>query len=310
MGSELIVDGGDPSRAYLAVDIGGTKIEVGVVSDQRIVMHRSRLRTPRHDVWSAVAAAVESCQTWATARAVSLVSCGVGCGGPMNLARKTVSPLHIEEWRRYALESALRELTGLPVIVDNDAKALVRAEWWHRRESRGVEVPRAMMSIVLGTGLGAGIIVGDRLLHGRTGNAGHIGHVIVEPDGPRCECGARGCLEALASGRALTRVTNGGPEAATAGQRADVGRWLGIAIASVAATVDLVDVTLGGSVALGFGESVCAIAQHFAREHAGLSTISDITVGLVADRNDAPLFGAAALAKYPSPYETDVFDRG
>lgn len=292
-------------RAYLAVDIGGTKIEVGLVSDNRAVLHRCRDATPLKGVWSTVAHLIDECRTWAREHEVEVLACGVGCGGPMNLASRTVSPLHIPEWREFPLVDKVVAHTGLSTTVDNDAKALVRAEWWHRVHT-GREIPRAMMSIVLGTGVGAGILVDGRLLHGRTGNAGHIGHVIVEPEGNVCECGATGCLEGHVSGLALARVTGGSTETASATTRNDVGRWLGIAIASVAATVDLTDVTLGGSVALGFGGQLCATAQEVARAHAGLSMIHDVTVALVADGHDAPLYGAAGLAKYPSPYETDL----
>lgn len=293
------------TRAYLAVDIGGTKIEVGVVSDDREVLQRRRDTTPASGVWSVVAGLIDASRAWASDHDVDLIACGVGCGGPLNLATSTVSPLHIPEWRQFPLVQRVASHAGLVTVVDNDAKALVRAEWWHRVHS-GSDVPRAMMSVVLGTGVGAGIIVEGRLLHGRTGNAGHIGHIIVEPEGNTCECGAVGCLEAHVSGRAIARRVGGAVELASMSVRDDVARLLGIAIASVAATVDVTDVTLGGSVALGFGQSLCAKAQSVAREHAGLSMIHDVSVALVADENDAPLLGAAGLAKYPSAYEADV----
>lgn len=293
--------------AFLAVDVGGTKIDVGVVSDDRELLHRARCATPASDVWESVATLIADCVRWARSHDMAIAACGVGCGGPMDLSRRTVSPLHIPEWRDFPLEKRIHDMTGLPTIVDNDAKALVRAEWWSRTHARSAPVPSSMMSIVMGTGVGAGIIVNGNLLHGRSGNAGHIGHVIVEPDGNLCECGARGCLEAHVSGRALEQITGGRPELASPVLREQVGRWLGIAIATTAATVDMVDVTLGGSVALGFGEELCRLAQSAARDHAGLSMICDVTVSLVADHERAPLFGAAGLAKYPSPYEPDIF---
>ena len=291
---------------YLAVDVGGTKLEVGVVSDDRRLLYRSRCATPPHDVWNSLESLIVENLEWARTHRVETISCGVGCGGPMDLARRTVSPLHIPQWRDFPLERRIAELASLPVIVDNDAKALVRAEWWSRTTAGTSAVPASLMSIVMGTGVGAGIILNGTLLHGRTGNAGHIGHVIVEPDGNVCECGARGCLEAHVSGRALQQLIGGRPDAASVALRDRIGRWLGVAIATTAATVDLVDVTLGGSVALGLGDELCRLAQTAAREHAGLSMIRNLTVSLVADRELAPLFGAAGLAKYPSPYEPDL----
>lgn len=294
------------TSGYLAVDVGGTKLEVGVVSENREIVFRTRTETPTSRVWSALAPLVDEACRWSEVNRFTLRSCGAGCGGPMDLSRRVVSPLHIPEWRDVDLAARLHDVTGLETIVDNDAKALVRAEWWHRVVHRPDDVPRSLMSVVIGTGVGAGILVDGRLLHGRTGNAGHIGHVVVEPDGNPCECGARGCLEAHVSGRALSLVTSRHPHDASSILRRQVGRWLGIAIASTAAVVDLVDVTLGGSVSLGFGNDFCEHVQAVAREHAGLDGIHRVTVTLVADGADAPLLGAAALAKYPSPYAAHV----
>src|SRR5690242_16936583 len=129
---------------------------------------------------------------------------GVGCGGPMLYPQGLVSPLNIPAWRGFPLKDRLSAAFDLPTIVDNDAKALALGERW-RGAGHGSD---NMLGMVVSTGVGGGIILDGRLLHGQGGNAGHIGHIITWPDGPLCGCGARGCVEAVASGTGLTRRLN------------------------------------------------------------------------------------------------------
>ncbi|MEV1167181.1 ROK family protein [Nonomuraea sp. NPDC049784] len=127
---------------------------------------------------------------------------GVGCGGPMTWPDGEVSPLNIPGWRGFPLRARLAaRFPGMPVRLHNDAVCLAVAEHW-KGAGRGAA---DMLGMVVSTGVGGGLILNGRLVNGRTGNAGHIGHVIVEPDGgPRCGCGGHGCLEAVARGPALT----------------------------------------------------------------------------------------------------------
>ena len=121
----------------------------------------------------------------------------------MSPGGEAVSPLNIAGWRAFPLRSRLAGLTGLPTFVDNDAKALALGEGWV-----GAAVGSAdYIALVVSTGIGGGIVLDGRLLNGRLGNAGHIGHVVVVPDGRACPCGSRGCLEAEASGTALAALT-------------------------------------------------------------------------------------------------------
>ena len=107
-----------------------------------------------------------------------------------------MSPLNIPGWRDFPLRRRLAEALGVAVHIDNDAKALALGEGW-RGAARG---ERDFIAMVVSTGVGGGIVLDGRLLDGADGNAGHIGHVIVEPDGRLCACGGQGCLEAEASG--------------------------------------------------------------------------------------------------------------
>lgn len=202
-----------------------------------------------------------------------------------------VSPLNIPGWRRFPLRARLARLTGLPTFVDNDAKALALAEGW-----RGAAAGRPnFVAMVVSTGVGGGIVLGGRLLDGRCGNAGHIGHVVVEPDGRACACGGRGCLEAEASGLSIEAVT--GRPAATASPHVveRTGTLVGRAVASVASLLDLDLAVVAGSVALGFGDAFFAAAQHELSSRARLSFSRDARI--VPGRLGAagPLVGAGAV---------------
>ncbi len=226
------VNTGSRRRGVLAVDIGGTKLAAGIVSLDGEVLVRDRVPTPPREPWQSVARLVRRVQ--AAQPDVELLACGVGCGGPMSPDGRSVSPLHIKSWRDFPLHDAVAELTGLPTVVDNDAKALALGEGWC-----GAAVgERDFIAMVVSTGVGGGIVSGGRLVQGRLGNAGHIGHVVVEPDGRPCACGGRGCLEAYISGPAVEAETGRSAHSAPPGIIERNGRMLGRALASVAAVCD------------------------------------------------------------------------
>src|SRR5215210_5232197 len=236
------VDAGD--GPYLAIDIGGTKLAAGIVNGTGGFLVRDRVATPPKDVWPAVARLVKRVLA---ASPVAPISCGVGCGGPMSPHDAVVSPLHIPTWRGFPLRAEVHELTGLPTTVDNDAKALALGEAWCGA-AKGEE---NFIGVVMGTGVGGGIVSRGRLLHGRLGNAGHIGHVVVEPGGRACACGGLGCLEAYCSGPAIEEETGRPPQRAPQAIIERTGMLVGRALASVGAIVDLRLAVVGGSVALG-----------------------------------------------------------
>jgi len=276
---------------YLAIDIGGTKLAAAIVDETGTVLVRDRIATPAREVWPAVARLVKRV---VAASPTAPASCGVGCGGPMSPLDATVSPLHIPSWRGFPLRTSVEELTGLPTALDNDAKALALGEAWCGA-ALGVD---DLIGVVVGTGVGGGIISRGRLLHGRLGNAGHIGHVVVEPDGRPCKCGGFGCLEAYCSGPSIEEDTGRPPQRAPHAIIERTGTLLGRALASVGALVDLRLAVVGGSVALGFGETFFAAAQRELDTRAKLGFISGFRVVPAALAQSAPLVGAAALARF------------
>lgn len=275
----------------LAVDVGGTKMAAALVDREARVLGAHRVPTPAGGpdvLWTALAGLIGEVTAGATG---PVVVCGCGCGGPMSPGGEEVSPLNIPGWRDFPLRARLEELTGLPTAVDNDAKALALAEGW----AGAARAQEHFLAIVVSTGIGGGIVLDGRLLEGRLGNAGHIGHVVVEPEGRACACGGQGCLEAEASGRAIAEVT--GRPAAEAGPEtvARCGTLVGRAVASVANLLDLPLAVVAGSVALGYGAPFFAAAQREVDRRAGLAFARGTRIVPAGLGAEGPLVGAAAV---------------
>jgi glucokinase len=160
---------------------------------------------------------------------------------------------------------------------------------------------RDFIGVVMGTGVGGGLVHGGKLLHGRVGNAGYIGHVVVEPDGRPCVCGGKGCLETYCGGRAIEAETGRPPQRAPASIVERTGVMVGRALASVGAVCDVKLAIIGGSVALGFGEPFFRAAQDELDRRARLPSLQGFRVMPAALGPRAPLIGAAALARNAEP---------
>ena len=277
-------------RGYLAVDIGGTKLSVGVVSTTGEVLSHGRALTPQVNVWGALQ---ELIREQIAISNIDLIACGVGCGGPMAPQGELVSTLHIPEWRDFPLRAKLQELVQLPVYIDGDAKALVQGEVWCGAVAGQTDV----IGMVVSTGVGGGIISRGKVLDGRSGNAGHIGHVIVVPDGRLCACGSHGCLEAHASGRSIEAITGKPSAQASAQVIAETGRLVARALVSVGAAIDLRSAVIAGSVALGFGKPFFESVQSELDRSAKIGFVQGFTVCPAGLGPLSPLVGAAAVAR-------------
>jgi len=280
------------TSCYLAVDVGGTKMAAGVVDDSGQILVRDRLLTPPRDVWPSLSRLILRVVAAAPSQPVG---CGVGCGGPIDPQARTVSPLYVPGWSRFPLAAELEELLQLPVTVDTDARALALAEAW----CGGAVGVSDFIGVVMGTGVGGGVVSGGRLLQGRIGNAGYIGHMVVEPDGRDCVCGGKGCLETYCGGRAIEAETGRSPQRAPASIVERTGVMVGRALASVGAVCDLKMAIIGGSVALGFGEPFFRAAQDELDRRARLPFLIGFRVMPATLGPRAPLIGAAALARRP-----------
>ncbi|HTR71098.1 MAG TPA: ROK family protein [Mycobacteriales bacterium] len=302
----------------LAVDVGGTKLAAGLVGpDGRLVTSVQVPTKPSEagrgeELWATLAELlVDLCG------GNSPVAVGIGCGGPMRWPEGAVSPLNLPAWRDFPLRARIRDLfDGVPVRLVNDAIAMAIAEHW-----RGAGVgSRAFLGVVVSTGVGGGLVLDGRVLTGGSGNAGHIGHAVVDPDGPPCGCGGRGCLEAIARGPALVEwalahgwrgppgadgralraaATAGDPVARAAFERA--GSALGVAIATAAHLLELDTVAVGGGLSSA-GELLLDPARRTFAAHVRMGFASRCAIVPAVLGVDAGLIGAAALVIRPDQY--------
>lgn len=278
--------GGTSAPPCLALDVGGTKIEAGLVDPDGSIRSRERVSTNQAgDLFEAVVDLLARVGPGA-----ELI--GVGCGGPMHREGIAVSPLNIPAWRDFPLQRSLEDATGARVHIDNDAKALALGEG-RFGAARGLS---NYLSMVVSTGVGGGIVLDGRLLDGRDGNAGHIGHVVVEPEGRVCPCGARGCLEAEASGPSIQAMTGRPAAEAPVEVRRRTGEMVGRAVSSVAALLDLDRCFVAGSVALGYADDFFDSANESVHQHARIAHARGLRIEPSGLHGDGPLLGAATVA--------------
>ena len=184
------------NRAWaVGLDMGGTNIRCAAVSatGKVILMERGPSHASRHAGDVAENIATQLLHLLDTARERGLGSpraIGVAVPGPLDVHTGIVKAApHVAAWRGYPLRRELEKLVGRSIVLENDANAWALGEYW-RGAARGHS---DVVLLTLGTGVGGGIIVDGKLVHGRSGMAGELGHVTVEPEGPPCDCGTRGC---------------------------------------------------------------------------------------------------------------------
>ncbi|MGI9063131.1 MAG: ROK family protein [Pseudonocardiaceae bacterium] len=278
----------------LALDVGGTKIAAALVDGGRVLRHVQR---PTGDPWATVVAVLDEARDGRPVRGV-----GIGCGGPLDPVAGTVSPINLPAWDGFPLrERVAALLPGVPVELAGDAVCTALGEARHGA-GRGTA---DLLGVVVSTGVGGGLIASGRPVPGRTGNAGHVGHMVVAADGAGCPCGGRGCLETVASGPSLVRwarsqgwdgtdaadlAAAGGPVARAAFRRG--GLALGRALVSAAAVCDVDLVVVGGGVSRA-GALLFDPVREAVAAHAGLSFLR--TLRVVPAGPWAGLVGAAEL---------------
>jgi glucokinase len=300
------------AERVLAVDIGGTKLaaawvdEHGAVSGRVVRPTEASAEQTADELWARLCGVLD-----AVTRGERPSAVGVGCGGPMHWPAGLVSPLNIPAWRDFPLRDRLVERFGVPVRVHNDAVAFAAGEHW-RGAWAGV---RNLLAVVVSTGVGGGLVVDRRLVEGTTGNAGHVGHVVVDPHGPPCGCGGRGCVETIARGPALAAwardegwkppigepadgralvgsARDGDPIALAALTRG--GQALGVAFASVTHVLELDVIVLGGGL-VNAGSLLLGPLQEAFDRHARMQFARRCRIVASERGSDAGLVGAAAL---------------
>ena len=298
----------------LAIDIGGTKIAVGLADRSGALVHTAITPTPRGDaeeVWAAAARLITTTTADTAVRGV-----GIASAGPIHLPTGTVSPLNIGGWRDFPIVARVGGLVpGVPVRLGGDGLCMALGEYRHGA-GRGAQF---LLGMVVSTGVGGGLILDGAPYDGATGNAGHVGHVVVDLDGEPCACGGRGCVEAIASGPHLVKwardhgwVASADASAKDLAADAGTGNELALLafrrgataiaamIASVAAVCDLDLVVIGGGVAKAGPLLFDPLRQALAG-YAKLEFIRGLRVVPAQLGSDAGLVGAAALVDAPRP---------
>ncbi|GAA4246697.1 ROK family protein [Dactylosporangium darangshiense] len=292
----------------LAVDVGATKFAAAVLDGDGAV--HTRVERPIAGEHPTVVLR----GVLAEAGTAGVEAVGVGTAGPLDRARGTVSPVNIPAWRDFPLTATVGGwLPGVPVAMAGDAQCMALGEWWR---GPAADAGGSLLGIVVSTGIGGGLVLDGRPHLGPTGNAGHIGHITVDPRGERCPCGATGCVETYASGPAMVRwavaqgwspppggpadaralaasARAGDPVAGAAFDRA--ADALATGLLTTAALVDLDRVIVGGGVAAA-GETLLAPIRRALAAREGMAFLRRLEVRAGTLGRDGGLYGAAALA--------------
>ena len=190
----------------VGIDIGGTKLATVVADSTGHILSKVRKPTlaekgPEYALQLLFEMVRETVASADLAQE-SVSAIGVSCGGPLDTKTGVVySPPNLPGWDALPLKAQLESEFHIPVTIENDANASALAEY-RFGGGRGYE---AVLYMTMSTGIGGGIVIDGQIYHGANDSAGEVGHQILLPDGPRCGCGKRGCLEAFCSGPAIAR---------------------------------------------------------------------------------------------------------
>ena len=318
-------------RLIIGVDVGGTKIAAAGVDGQGNIHGRvhspTDVSSPEMTVRS-IAEAIEAAIAASRASRGDITAVGLGLPGKVDPARG-IGILSVNlGWRDVPIKSMLEEDLGIPCFMEND---VIVAALGESRYGAGKGV-RNMVYLTIGTGIGAAVIIEGKIYRGSTGMAGEIGHTIIERNGPRCKCGTRGCLEAVAAGpaiaalamsaiqagsetslREMAKANEGIVTAEMVGQAAmqgdpvareifeEIGTYIGLGVHMLIMLYDPELVVLGGGVAEAGDLLLTPVRQELKRlatwSYVAKEMLKPEMVRLTALGTDVGTLGAAALAE-------------
>ena len=290
-------------EASLAIDVGATKVAVGLVARDGEVLERidvSSKAASLQELNGSLAAAIsEVCHR----DGVKLVGAGIGSAGPIDNAKGTINPVNIPHWVDFSLVDFVREVSGInSVRIIGDASALAYAEFV-LGAGRGAT---NLMGIVVSTGIGGGVILNGEFHVGRTGNAGMIGHSVVMQDGALCPCGQRGCVEAYASGTNMAKDfgADNFEVVAEAARKGDASAnaaiekgaaALALGLLNAVALMDLDTIVVGGGVMLADDIYWPILVKHFEKEMKVLNFPGNVALKKATLGKDSGLVGAGLV---------------
>ena len=318
------------STNVVGVDMGGTKILSAVIDAEGNILGTAKVSTKAEERTSVVigriAASIEKAIRKSNVDKASIQAIGIGAPGPLDPETGVVIFAPNLGWRDVPLKTELEGRTGLPTFVDNDVNVGTLGEHAFGA-AQGVE---NVVGIFVGTGIGGGIILNGELFHGASKTAGEVGHIIVKAGGPRCGCGTRGCLEAIASRTAmakqfreaiekkgkksvLTKLTDGDLSVIRSGVlvkaiRAKdkltlkvfkkVTRYLGIGVGSIVNFLNPDMIVLGGGVVEALDDTFIDNIRTYAEKYALPNTLSGVQIVRAKLGDNSGILGAAALARH------------
>lgn len=315
----------EPHECLLGLDIGGTKIAAAAVSSKGRILLENEVPSPSHDgdkmvdtFRKLVSGEIQRCRE----RNLDIKGIGIAAAGYISRKDGVLVESPNIAWHMVPLKMVAEEASGVPAFLDNDANGAAAGERF-AGVAKGVD---DFVYITLGTGVGGGVYSEGRMLRGNRGMAGELGHIIIDPNGPLCGCGRRGCLEALASGTAMGRegaklaerspdtvmleMANGDPakitgkvvaQAAEQGDEAAleaIQRWSVYLAEGIVDFIHIFDpkmVVLGGGVSRS-GHLFIGRVQDAVMEHGIRALVEGIPIVLSNLKNAAGVIGAAALA--------------
>ena len=320
----------EPTKAeyIVGVDLGGTKIMAGVFDARFQCVSRNKISTkPERGAEAIVKRIVRCVQDAVDEYDLSLKQIrGVGVGAPGAVDPDTGRVLFAPNlnWTNFPLKKALEKELTIPVFVENDCNASMLAVYEKELPSK----PRHAIGIFVGTGIGGGIILDGKLYSGFNRTAGEIGHMVIEVGGPKCNCGNRGCFEALASRTAifrkitsavkdgqktlLTEMLGGDLKELRSGDLRkairkgdkfvekvveEAAEYIGIGVANLINVFNPEVVALGGGVIDALEDEMMAIIVATAEDYALNGTMSGIQIVASKAADDACITGAAVLAQ-------------
>jgi len=313
---------------FVGVDLGGTKILAGVFDEKLNCLGRNKMSTKpergANEVIERIARSVRDAVDECDLDFKQLRAVGVGAPGAIDVAAGRVIFAPNLQWQDVPLKKILEKELGVPVSIENDGNSAMLGVFEAELQSK----PRHVIGIFIGTGIGGGIIIDGKLYSGFNGTAGEIGHMVIEVGGPKCNCGNRGCFEALASRTAIFRKIHA---AVKAGQKTlltemlgpelndlrsgdlrkairkgdsfvekiieEAAEYTGIAVANFINIFNPQTIVLGGGVIDALGDEMMAIIIETAEDYAMSGTSKGIEIVASKTGDDAGIIGAAVLAR-------------
>ena len=317
------------STNVVGVDMGGTKILSAVIDADGNILGTAKVPTKADEGTSVVidriANSIQKAIGKSDVNPASIEAVGIGAPGPLDPETGVVIFAPNLGWRDVPLKAELEARVGIPTFVDNDVNVGTLGEHAFGA-GKGVQ---NIVGIFVGTGIGGGIILQGELFHGASKTAGEIGHIIVKADGPRCGCGTRGCLEALASRTAMTKqfqkaiekkgkksviskLTDGDLRAIRSGVLARAIRsndkltlkvfkkatkYLGVGIGSIVNFLNPEMIILGGGVVEALDDTFLDNIRTAAEKYALPNTLDGVQIVRAELGDNSGILGAAALAR-------------